>query len=1542
MSVTSALFYFAICSIAFQPTYIQARRVSIDIQAPWEETSPLHETALFMEQHGHFEAFLDLLMEKIAHTDIEAFSEPKALLDLSKSIAHQILRSNEWSLYEAAISIRHFSPKVEACREVVKEILQQLIASIEDTETVNRLGFVNIQYNGIALVTSDKETIKSVLLDNADLATLLENGHNRNKPLYETQGNTVCIECSMGKSNSPPESTAPPDTLSITLFGTLHSRQTAQLYQSIQTAKQKCKKDVNFTYYEIPSDSLEEMAQNTPQLPLTGYDVSFIVKSTEYKAFDTLKTAGTTKDSAQASFESPKDINIQNSTIEPSSLEISEAHIPTMGQRASATIIRSHNPLETLRGLATALPRHISSLTELKITSKNNRRVAEIIAKTQELHHGLYNEGETLLFLFGRKYDVAESSIFDLLDAIFAERSLMHSMSQVALKSFPEENVEFHGEWLRVTLDAFTTVQADTTHANRISVPSEHILWLNDLENDAMYAPFPDDPARLFTSPYPIPIRKNLFQCVILLDPSKRSNLRELFMTLAAYQHMIAVRIGFAFATLEHTAETRQTTAYAISAFYQALVQNARGDPSKGLRFLSLLAQSVEEDTISFGEISQALRDILQSDVSLEGFLESADTEVLDAAAASIDHFRRSAFADRAAACFLNGLRMPCSASPERAFLREMEQIHPLVLNKKLSSETADCQSVLMKAFGAIERFHSVHFAEAEFLLESEYITLADKVKHLHWIEESDSKARIAPVSLLFCIDVSSLDGLALLATATEYAFKQRISGGRIAFYVYAKQPVGYLGVLEALIAESHIETLAKALESLQNAHKSGFDVFSAKSIDFAETLPFLRPFLENDQRRTKPSLFAGITGNESIALLNGRILPLAEYARAGTPLDPADFAVLSHKTALSLQNVISHIEDSLSHTATQTASSDAFHIAHALFRRDASLHGERAAIVPTANTESLDGFLLKNSADPLFPAHSSPLTAVIDPLSLSAAKALTLLEALQNILHTDAYVVLNHKQTMAEAPVLHFTSHNLNYSTNAQSTNCGVYRDDLPENILFSVTVSPPSSWVVFAKTASIDPDNIRLGAETASHIPIVYELHAFALQGVCENTAGANMRIGNVLRLEAMGMGNESHPPSETLAMAPSGYFQLQHSLGLWGLSLKERNGAQKIRQVWYNRKPVTAMPDSDGNARFPLFHKSFANVPIRVEIEENVNFEKVTEKGFEEKNVHFDENLSKSLPPSDLFFHTLRNQIRAFLTFKPKKPSETVHIFSIASGHLYERFLRLMMFRATRTTASPVKFWFIADFLSPRFKALLPHLSRKLGCSYELVSYKWPHWLRRQTTRQRHIWAYKILFLDVLFPQSVSRVIFVDADQIVQSDIAALYATDLHGRAVGFVPLCVANARNSTRRFRFWDSGHWRSHLDGKPYHISAIFVVDLKEFRRIGAGDIYRSTYQGLTADPKNLANLDQDLPNHLHDVVPIHSLPQEWLWCESWCDDASLRRAKTIDLCNNPLTKEPKIDVAMRVIPKWKAWDAELRAFEEEVLGEGGGCATAEL
>lgn len=71
---------------------------------------------------------------------------------------------------------------------------------------------------------------------------------------------------------------------------------------------------------------------------------------------------------------------------------------------------------------------------------------------------------------------------------------------------------------------------------------------------------------------------------------------------------------------------------------------------------------------------------------------------------------------------------------------------------------------------------------------------------------------------------------------------------------------------------------------------------------------------------------------------------------------------------------------------------------------------------------------------------------------------------------------------------------------------------------------------------------------------------------------------------------------------------------------------------------------------------------------------------------------------------------------------------------------------------------------------------------------------------------------------------------------------------------------------------------------------------------------------------------------MHKACGCHFLAlQEWLWCETWCGNHSKAAAKTIDLCNNPLTKEPKLTGARRIVAEWPALDAEVATFTAKVL-----------
>ena len=101
---------------------------------------------------------------------------------------------------------------------------------------------------------------------------------------------------------------------------------------------------------------------------------------------------------------------------------------------------------------------------------------------------------------------------------------------------------------------------------------------------------------------------------------------------------------------------------------------------------------------------------------------------------------------------------------------------------------------------------------------------------------------------------------------------------------------------------------------------------------------------------------------------------------------------------------------------------------------------------------------------------------------------------------------------------------------------------------------------------------------------------------------------------------------------------------------------------------------------------------------------------------------------------------------------------------------------------------------------------------------MTYKWPSWLRAQKEKQRIIWAYKILFLDVLFPMDLKKVIFVDADQIVRADLKELVDLDLHGAPYGYTPMGDDNVE--MEGFRFWKTGYWAQFLQGLSYHIRSV--------------------------------------------------------------------------------------------------------------------------
>lgn len=579
----------------------------------------------------------------------------------------------------------------------------------------------------------------------------------------------------------------------------------------------------------------------------------------------------------------------------------------------------------------------------------------------------------------------------------------------------------------------------------------------------------------------------------------------------------------------------------------------------------------------------------------------------------------------------------------------------------------------------------------------------------------------------------------------------------------------------------------------------------------------------------------------------------------------------------------------------------------------------------------------------------SLTVLSVIDPTSPNAYVAVSVLQALKSAFSKDdifmGIVVAPGLSTMKkkmEPPNTYF-KFLLRSDDLAEGTGNGVRFgsrlsfDRLPQGNVLTVAVEPPRAWFVSSFMTNYDMDNVIL--ENVSQdldLFTEYQLVNLIVEGSCVDETG---RPPQGLKLL---LANEVGVTVDTLVMANLGYFQLKVPVpGIWWLSLA-RGPSSKIfmlRSMEMFKDNARTSFEADSNGRVPIPVESLSGAG-------GILLHVTRRPGMEGKSVLDPEGASETKgekAKSDnesRVVHRIKNTVRNLfgrktpfdeddLTRGNTSHDDTINVFSVASGHLYERFLKIMISSVTKNASRKVKFWLLENYLSPAFKKLLPEFAKEHGAEVGMVTYRWPGWLRAQKEKQRIIWAYKILFLDVLFPLDVGRIIFVDSDQVIRGDVAELMDIDLKGAPYGYVPFC--DSRKEVEGYRFWKTGFWKDTLQGAKYRISALYVVDLNRFRETAAGDTLRYIYQSLSADPNSLSNLDQDLPNYASvasvtgTTVPIFDLPEEWLWCETWCDDESKSRAKAIDLCNNPMTKVPKLDSAKKIISEWV--DLDNRASE---------------
>lgn len=975
----------------------------------------------------------------------------------------------------------------------------------------------------------------------------------------------------------------------------------------------------------------------------------------------------------------------------------------------------------------------------------------------------------------------------------------------------------------------------------RLDCRSDTILWLNDIEKDPEYASWDPRLASLLSQGWPNQlryVRKNLYELILIIDPIQVKDLTLLDVACSFLEKYAPFRVGVLFGHNPRESSHEKLLSTAVSKVFRYI--HSQFSPEEASTFLRRLLQesSRSSDTISRHSVLSTLSNVLRSvssEYKAEALIESL--LLVDDPIHKHRHFLQGHVDDSLE--FISSSGLDNQAFPhvffngEDSFVEGLldfagfrEGIIPKLLQRQqeyqrdtytqVISETTALQSYIYGGPGTVRRINK---DIVKPLSDREYIAMEELPVDQYIYTDSESDSVIG--TFVVKIDLASPSGLAVATSALEFV-NSADSNIRLAF-LFDNQDCGLSKLLTKLIAEKVLPfKIIKILGTVQKAMELGDDWNIALSNSYSA-------YSNLDGVVVPSSSFN--SGHASFIYFNGRLVDLGSCDN-GIAFELLDFNLLYQfemdSMGSSIQEVIGgndHLNPAFAYIALATRFSE--------FPNRMDLEELLA-----------EGPIIRVPSDQ---SHLS-VSAIVDPLTTVGQKLSTFLVELATTLQADVSVLLFPEVRVSELPLNRFYRYSLSPKIKFRNGDLklasGVTFSNIASGHTLTMGLETPQPWVVESHISPFDLDNIELASSLPSGIsgdfPVVYRLEHILVAGQCidessrKPAAGLQLDLSSTHYLEDF---QDSY--DDTLVMENLGYFQLQGSFGIWNLAISSMHGHDSVFGITSTHNPIIL---SKLTPKSTLVHVGHLSGKEGISIEDIVDPSTDSSTGVWNR-------------VSGLF-----SSVSGVVA--PVSEPEMIHVFSLASGHLYERMMRIMMlsvvkerYRQQQITGDGigVKFWFMHEFLSPAFKASVGAYVDELSSEYchvevQLLSYKWPEWLRQQSEKQRMIWGYKILFLDVLFPLKLDRIIFVDADQIVRSDLKELWDMDLHGNVYGYTPFCDSN--KETEGFRFWKQGYWQSHLAGKPYHISALYVVDLKLFRRTRSGDRLRVIYDNLSRDPNS--------------------------------------------------------------------------------------------
>jgi len=335
---------------------------------------------------------------------------------------------------------------------------------------------------------------------------------------------------------------------------------------------------------------------------------------------------------------------------------------------------------------------------------------------------------------------------------------------------------------------------------------------------------------------------------------------------------------------------------------------------------------------------------------------------------------------------------------------------------------------------------------------------------------------------------------------------------------------------------------------------------------------------------------------------------------------------------------------------------------------------------------------------------------AFIDPLCSDAQRMAPMLMALSEVFNSHLHVILNPVAEMGSLPIKGYyrfvMKPAIDFNADGSvSSNLRATFTNLPVSKLLSMNLHPPNAWFVSAAHCVHDMDNVLL-EKLASHetaLTATYRLDHILVTGHCIDDS-RQPPAGLQLELKAaQAAGKVPELVGDTLVMSNLGYFQLKARPGIFNLSIAEG----RSREIYHLSSPLAPPPagsvavavGSEGAAgrdwqTVSVFSWEPEAMSLSVTRRPAMINARLLDSGDQADGGGGgggmeEESLWSAM--GSMFGGASPEKKKKSVTLALSelpvgKDHDTIHVFSLASGHLYERFLKIMMLSVITNTKAP----------------------------------------------------------------------------------------------------------------------------------------------------------------------------------------------------------------------------------------------------------------